>query len=97
MTITITVNFVGALREITGKNAVSLKIGGSAIVKDAISELSNYFPSEFRQAVTDPELADPRPNVLILVNKKEIGVLDGLRTRVENGDELVLIPISHGG
>jgi MoaD family protein len=97
LTITVTVKLVGVLRELAGKNTVSLKINSAAIVKDVISELSNSFPSKFRQALTETELDDPRVNVLILVNKKEICVLNGLKTRVENGDELVLIPISHGG
>ncbi len=45
----------------------------------------------------DPELEDPRPNMLILVNGKEISVLNGLRTDIKNGDEIVLIPVVHGG
>ena len=97
LTITIKVNFVGVLRELAGKSTVSLKINSSAIVKDVISELTNSFPSEFKQALIDSELDDPRPNMLVLLNKKEISVLDGLKTRVGNGDKLVLIPVSHGG
>jgi molybdopterin converting factor small subunit len=45
----------------------------------------------------DPELNDPRPNALILVNGKEISVLKGLETTVKEGDQIILIPISHGG
>ncbi|MDH5449007.1 MAG: MoaD/ThiS family protein [Candidatus Bathyarchaeota archaeon] len=97
LTITIKVNLVGVLRELAGKSTVSLKIDSSAIVKDVISELTNSFSSEFKQALIDSELDDPRPNVLVLLNNKEIGVLDGLKTRVRDGDKLVLIPVSHGG
>jgi len=45
----------------------------------------------------DPELNDPRPNVLIMLNKKEISALNGLETGVKDGDKLVLLPVSHGG
>ncbi|MFX0092174.1 MAG: MoaD/ThiS family protein, partial [Candidatus Hodarchaeota archaeon] len=38
-----------------------------------------------------------RPNALILVNGKEISVLNGLETQVEDGDKIVLVPVSHGG
>ena len=54
-------------------------------------------PPEFGRTLIDPELNDPRPNALILVKGKEIGVLDGLETKVERNDEIVLIPVSHGG
>jgi molybdopterin converting factor small subunit len=45
----------------------------------------------------DPELDDPRTNALILVNGKEVSVLQGLNTKIKDGDELVLIPVVHGG
>jgi molybdopterin converting factor small subunit len=45
----------------------------------------------------DPELENPRPNTLILVNGKEISVLNGLDTMLEDGDEVVFVPVVHGG
>lgn len=45
----------------------------------------------------DPDLKDPRPNTLILLNGKEINVLNGLETKVEDGDEVVLISMLHTG
>jgi len=97
LTIKIKVELIGVLRELAGESTVSLEFDESVVVKDVVSKLTSLFPSEFKQALVDPELSDPRPNVIILVNRKEIGVLDGLETRVENGDCLVLIPVSHGG
>jgi len=45
----------------------------------------------------DPELNDPLPNAVILVNGKEIGILKGLETEVRDRDEIVIIPVIHGG
>ncbi|GAG28848.1 unnamed protein product, partial [marine sediment metagenome] len=45
----------------------------------------------------DSKLDDPRPNALILVGGKEINALQGLETEVKNADEVVLIPMVHGG
>ncbi|MFP3985684.1 MAG: MoaD/ThiS family protein [Candidatus Bathyarchaeia archaeon] len=97
LTTLIEVEFVGTLQRIVGKKNISLRVDSSVTVKDVISELTNRFTPKFEQVLVDPELKDPRPNVLILLNGKEIGVLDGLRTSVESGDKLVLIPVSHGG
>ncbi len=36
-------------------------------------------------------------NVIILVNGREIGVLAGLETILQDGDEVTIIPVSHGG
>jgi molybdopterin converting factor small subunit len=67
------------------------------VVRDLMTKLTDALPSDFKRALVDPELNDPRPNVIILLNKKEISVLDGLDTEVSDGDRLVLIPVSHGG
>jgi len=36
-------------------------------------------------------------DIIIVLNNKEIGVLNGLRTIVKNNDNLFLIPTIHGG
>ena len=36
-------------------------------------------------------------NILILVNGREISVLDGHETALKNKDTISLIPVSHGG
>lgn len=38
-----------------------------------------------------------KSNVLILVNEREISVLDGFETRLYNGDKVTIVPVSHGG
>jgi len=36
-------------------------------------------------------------SLLILVNEKDSSVLNGLETLLQDGDEVVLIPVIHGG
>lgn len=88
---------MGVLRELAGKNAVSFEFDEHVVVKDVIRRMTDSFSPKFKQALIDIELNDPRPNVLVFLNKTEIGVMRGLETEVKNGDKLVLIPVSHGG
>jgi molybdopterin converting factor small subunit len=39
----------------------------------------------------------PRAKILILVNGVEASVLEGLQSRLNDGDTVTLIPVSHGG
>ena len=50
-----------------------------------------------KSVLVDPELEDPRLNALILVNGVEISVLEGLETPVTSEDEIVVVPVAHGG
>ncbi|UCE95257.1 MAG: MoaD/ThiS family protein [Candidatus Bathyarchaeota archaeon] len=93
----INIELLGVLKELAGKNEVSLEFQNSVVVRNIVLDLADSFSAQFKEALIDPELNDPRPNVLILLNKTEIGVLDGLDTEVKNHDRLVFIPVSHGG
>jgi len=97
MAIQVKVRFLGVLRGLSGKGWVPVESGGPTTVRKVIQKLTEAFSPEFKRVLMDPELEDPRPNALILVNGREISVLRGLETEVNNGDEIVLVPISHGG
>ena len=50
-----------------------------------------------RRNLIDENLEEPKPNALVLVNGREISVLNGLATKVRDGDEIVFVPVVHGG
>ena len=97
MAVHVKVRLLGVLRGLSGKDWVPVKSEGPPTVRKVIQNLTGAFSPEFKQILIDPELEDPRPNALILVNGREIGVLQGLETEVNDGDEIVLVPVSHGG
>jgi molybdopterin synthase sulfur carrier subunit len=88
--------FVGSFRNMTNKNKVVMELDEGAKLKEAIKSIIEEFP-KIEKALIDPELGDPRPNTLIVVNGREISVLKGLETVLRDGDEVVFIPVSHGG
>ncbi|MGC8895540.1 MAG: MoaD/ThiS family protein [Candidatus Bathyarchaeia archaeon] len=93
---TVTVNFIGVFRTISNRNKIDIKIEDAAPLREVIKKIVEKFPT-IKRTLVDPELEDPRPNALILVNGKEISVLNGLETLLKDGDEVVLIPVIHGG
>ena len=93
---TITVKFVGSLRHVSGVNELTLNRKEGFSVKALMTEIVGELP-ELKRSLIDPQLEDPRPNALILVNGREISVLHGLETCLRDGDEIVLVPVVHGG
>jgi molybdopterin converting factor small subunit len=65
-------------------------------LREAIEKIVEGLP-RLERALVDSELEDPRPNTLILVNEKEIDVLNGLETMLKHEDEIVFIPVLHTG
>jgi molybdopterin synthase sulfur carrier subunit len=93
---TITVKFIGALRHISGVDELALNGEEGTSIRALMNEITKEDP-ELKQSLIDQQLEDPRLNALILVNGREISVLNGLDTSLKDGDEVVLVPVVHGG
>jgi len=91
----ITLKFIGSLRRDSGSNELALDSKGGTLI-DVINRLTEQIPA-LRRNLLDEQLDSPKPNALILVNGKEISVLNGLETKVKDGDEVVFVPVVHGG
>jgi len=92
----VTIRFFGVFRSITGKSKLAIKFKDAVLLKEVIKEIVEEMP-RLKRALIDPELEDPRPNTLIMVDGKEISVLNGLETMLKDGDEVVFIPVLHAG
>ena len=90
------IKFIGALRHISGKTQLTINFQENTSLKELLSNLSQEFPL-LEKTFTDQQLNDSRSNALILVNGREISVLNGLETRLNDGDEIVFVPVVHGG
>ena len=97
MVVIVEVRFLGIFRQVSGKKRFKLKLEEPATVRKAVIKLTETFSSEFRRVLVDSQLDDPRPNSLILIGGKEINVLQGLETEVKDEDEIVFLPLVHGG
>jgi molybdopterin synthase sulfur carrier subunit len=92
----INVKFLGGLRHISGASELALNIKGAISIKELMNEIVREMPT-LKQSLIHQQLEDLRSNALILVNGREISVLNGLETNLKDGDEIVFVPVVHGG
>lgn len=92
----VTLRFLGALRHASGRDEMNLDCERGSSVLDVIKAASKEKVSLLR-TILDEQLEPPKPLALILVNGREISALEGLKTKVEDGDEVVFVPVVHGG
>jgi molybdopterin synthase sulfur carrier subunit len=92
----VTLKFIGALRHVSGVEKLALNCKDGASLMDLVNEVTKNVPA-LRRSLLDEQLGEPKPNALILVNGREISVLNGLETKVKDGDEVVFVPVVHGG
>ena len=96
MALNVKVRLLGVFRGLAGKDLLQLRLE-SATVRGVIQAVSEALPTETAATVIDRGLDDSQLNALILLNGREISVLEGLETIVSEGDEITLIPVVHGG
>jgi len=92
----LTVKFIGAMRHLSGKTQMSVGCEEGMTLKQLLAMLSEQAPG-LEKSFSDPQAGDSASNALILVNGREISVLQGLETKLSDGDEIVFVPVIHGG
>ena len=92
----VTVKFMGALRHLSGQKQLTLPYMVDCSIKDYLLKISQDMP-QVKSSLLDANVEDPKPNALMLINGKEISVLKGLATKIQPNDEIILIPVVHGG
>ena len=92
----LTLKFIGAVRQISGKSHLAINFSGFDTLRDLIGMLSKDMP-DLEKIFNTEKSSNSDSNSLILVNGKEISVLNGLNTKLRDGDEVVFIPVVHGG
>lgn len=93
----LTVKFIGALRHVTGKTQLNIECTEIFAVKDLILKIIQETPQLKTSLINQQSDGTMKTKALILVNDREISVLNGLDTKLDDGDEIVFVPVIHGG
>jgi molybdopterin synthase sulfur carrier subunit len=92
----VVLRFVGSLRGASGRSQITFEIEKSFPLIDIIKELSQQTP-QLSRIFAQSENRKLTSNMLILINGREISALNGLDTILQEGDEVVFVPVVHGG
>ena len=97
MAVNIFLKFIGTFQKLSGKKSLKLTFEDPITVKEIIEKLIEIFPGKFKEILLDSHLNYLQPNSLVIINGKEISALRGIETEVEDGSEIVFVPMVHGG
>lgn len=89
------VRFLGFLTQTLGSSEITLELRDGASLEDLLNVITER-GKEVKRALLDEEGGLPW-NILVLINQREAGVLGGLKARLKDGDEVTVVPVSHGG
>ena len=90
----ITVKFFAPFRELFGANESEIELRSATDVRELLNHLCNS--SERREKIFD-QFGKLNSSVMILKNGQPIQILDGVQTKLEEGDEIAIFPPVSGG
>lgn len=90
------VRFFTSLREITGEKVEKIQLNGIITVEELLSKLSKKYGGEFKEYLYNEE-GNLHGYLSILVNGKSTKILQGLDTKLKEGDVIAILPPVGGG
>lgn len=91
----VTVKFYAHLRDLTGKkNPIELHLKDDANISQLLDEL--LLDSKIKAIILDDD-QEIKSEITLLKNGREIRFLEGLKTKLDEGDEISIFPMVAGG
>lgn len=93
----VTVEYLGHVRIImNGSRTEEIEIKDNSSVADLLLVLSKKYGTSFK-AIFESDGKDVKPNFMVTVNGFLLNQLQGIATKLKNGDRIILMPVVSGG
>ena len=94
----VTVDYLGSIKQTLGlKQAEKVELKYTALVCDLLSLLAKKYGEPFKKEVYEPEDLDLKAHYILSINGLLLNQLSGIKTKLKDGDRLILMPVVSGG
>ena len=94
----VTIEYLGYIKKKLGvERSEIISLDNKSSVYDLLILLSKKYGDLFRKAVFDPKDLELKPYHMISVNGLLLNQLKGLKTELNDNDQVILMPIVSGG
>lgn len=93
-----TIEYLGYIKKKLGvERSEIIHLNEKSSVNDLLILLSKKYGDPFKEAVYDPQVLELKPYYMISVNGLLLNQLNGLKTELNDNDQVILMPIISGG
>lgn len=95
----ITIEYLGYIKQTLGiTQPENVELKPEASTRDLLALLANKYGEPFKKAVYDPkEPSSLKPYHILAVNGLMVNLLNGLDTKLKDGDRVIVMPVVTGG
>jgi len=91
------VHYLGYIKNMLEKKDEELDIREGASLSELLGKLAGLYGQPFRKEVFEPGLKDLKIGFVVTVNGTLMGQLNGVQTRLKEGDNIILMSLMSGG
>jgi MoaD family protein len=94
----VTVEYLGYIKQtLSVEQGEHIQLKDNALVRDLLLVLAEKHGDPFQKAIYEPKGADLKPHYILSVNGLLLNQLNGLETKLKDGDHTVFMPVVTGG
>jgi MoaD family protein len=94
----IKLEYLGHVTNMTGKaRTEEITIKNDSSLVDLLNTLAQKYGEPFKKAVYEPGCPDLKSNYIATVNGQLLNQLNGINTKLKDGDHFTIMPVVSGG
>jgi len=91
------VHYLGYIRNMLRRKEEELELEKDTSLSELLNRLAGIHGDPFKKEVFEPGLKDVKMGFAVTVNGTLIGQLDGVETKLNEGDNVILMSLMSGG
>jgi MoaD family protein len=91
------VEYLGYIKEFTGNQIEKVEIEEGGSLKELLIVLAEKYRKPFKESVYEKGDDDIKPNFTVTINGHSLNKMNGIKTKLEQGDHIILLPVLVGG
>ncbi|RLE92666.1 MAG: hypothetical protein DRN04_09550 [Thermoprotei archaeon] len=94
----VNVYFYGVLKKFAGYSHIEVEVEENTSIKKLVrAVIKKINKADFAERFYDRNRDFVKPDIVVLINDKDINLLEGEKTIIKEGNKIVFIPSIHGG
>jgi len=91
------VHYLGYIKNMLGRKEEEFEFEKGVSLSELLGRLAGIYGEPFRKEVFELGLKDVKMGFVVTVNGVLIGQLDGVKTKLNEGDNIILMSLMSGG
>jgi len=91
------VQYLGFIKNLIKRSEEELELEEGASLSDVLNKIAGLYGKPFKKEFYEPGLKDVKMGFVVTVNGILMGQLHGMDTRLNEGDNIILMSLMSGG